>query len=113
MKRSLPLQVVLAALLSVSFAFAAPKPAAHAATKTPAATPATPATPASPAKKTDLVDLNSAGKADLIKLPGIGDAIADKIVAGRPWKSKYDLVTKKVVTRAAYEKFSKYVIARQ
>ena len=107
MKRSLPLQVVLAALLSVSFAFAAPKPAAHAPAQPPAATPAT------PAKKSELVDLNSAPRADLVKLPGIGDAIADKIIAGRPWKSKYDLVVKKVVTRAAYEKFAKYVIARQ
>jgi DNA uptake protein ComE-like DNA-binding protein len=113
MKRSLPLQVALAALLSVSFAFAAPKPAAHAATAPTVATPATPASPATPAKKAELVDLNSAAKAELIRLPGIGDAIADKIIAGRPWKSKYDLVVKKVVTRAAYEKFSKYVIARQ
>lgn len=65
------------------------------------------------AEKTELVDLNSASKAELMKLPAVGDAISDKIIAGRPWKSKYDLVVKKVVTRAAYEKFSRFVIARQ
>lgn len=65
------------------------------------------------AEKTPLVDLNSASRAELMKLPAVGEAIADKIIAGRPWKSKYDLVVKKVVTRAAYDKFAKYVIARQ
>ena len=65
------------------------------------------------AEKVEFLDLNSASKAALVKLPAVGDAIADKIIAGRPWKSKYDLVVKKVVTRSAYDKFSKYVVARQ
>ena len=65
------------------------------------------------AAKTELLDLNSASRAELMKLPAVGEAIADKIIAGRPWKSKYDLVVKKVVTRSAYDKFSKYVVARQ
>ena len=65
------------------------------------------------ADKTPLVDLNSAPKPELVKLPGVGDAIADKIIAGRPWKSKYDLVVKKVVARSTYDKFAKLIIARQ
>jgi DNA uptake protein ComE-like DNA-binding protein len=64
-------------------------------------------------EKTELIDINSAGKGTLAKLPGVGEATADKIIAGRPWKSKYDLVMKKVVTRSAYDKFSKYIVARQ
>jgi DNA uptake protein ComE-like DNA-binding protein len=68
---------------------------------------------AAKAEKVELIDLNSASKPTLMKLPAIGDAIADKIIAGRPWKSKYDLVVKKLVTRTAYDKFSKYVVARQ
>jgi DNA uptake protein ComE-like DNA-binding protein len=70
-------------------------------------------TAASTETKTELIDINSASKAALVKLPGIGEAIADKIIAGRPWKSKYDLVMKKVVARSVYDKFSKYVVARQ
>jgi DNA uptake protein ComE-like DNA-binding protein len=77
-----------------------------------AATSATPAA-ASSETKTELIDINSASKATLAKLPGVGEAIADKIIAGRPWKSKYDLVMKKVVTRSVYDKFSKYIVARQ
>ena len=68
---------------------------------------------ASSAAQSELIDINSASKAALMKLPAVGEAIADKIIAGRPWKSKYDLVVKKVVTRSAYDKFSKYVVARQ
>jgi len=64
-------------------------------------------------KAAPLVDLNSATKAELVKLPGLGDTAADRIIAGRPWRSKYDLVLKKVVTRGNYDKFSKLVVARQ
>jgi DNA uptake protein ComE-like DNA-binding protein len=71
------------------------------------------ASTATKSEKTELLDLNSASRADLVKLPAVGEAIADKIIAGRPWKSKYDLVVKKVVTRSAYDKFSKFVVARQ
>ena len=65
------------------------------------------------AEKAPLVDLNSASKLELVKLPGVGEAIAEKIIAGRPWKSKYDLVVKQVVSRNVYDKFAKLVIARQ
>ena len=60
-----------------------------------------------------MVDINAASKEDLEKLPGIGDAIADKIVAGRPWKSKADLVAKGIVNRATYAKIRTKVIAKQ
>ncbi len=60
-----------------------------------------------------LVDLTSANKDELMRLPGLGGAIADRIIAGRPWKSKYDLVLKKVVARSAYERFARLVVARQ
>lgn len=60
-----------------------------------------------------MVDLNSATKEDLMKLPGIGDAIADKIIAGRPWKSKSELAAKGVVTRATYAKIRAHVVAKQ
>lgn len=59
------------------------------------------------------VDINSASKEDLMKLPGIGDATADKIVAGRPYKSKVDLLQKKIVTKAQYAKIRMLIIAKQ
>ena len=50
------------------------------------------------AAKIKLVDINSASKAELMKLPGVSAAIADKIVAHRPYNSKARLVTEKIIT---------------
>ncbi len=50
------------------------------------------------------LDINSASKEDLEELPGIGPATSQKIVDGRPYKAKSDLVQKKIVSRSEYDK---------
>ncbi|HTO92083.1 MAG TPA: helix-hairpin-helix domain-containing protein [Candidatus Sulfotelmatobacter sp.] len=83
------------------------------AAKSSSATGSTASKSSSTAAPATLVDLNSASKEELMKLPGIGDKISDKIIAGRPWANKSQLVSKGVVNQATYNKISKLVIAKQ
>jgi DNA uptake protein ComE-like DNA-binding protein len=107
-------KVILAALISLgcaSFAAAesvkpgtaASAPAAHAQ-----GLPKRPRVAPPPAK---LIDLNSASRAELKTLPGIGDAEATKIIANRPFLTKGELVTKKVIPTGPYLSLKNRVMA--
>ena len=99
-------RLVVLAILTVLFA---PNVFAQAKKEAPPAATKTEAKPAAG----DLVDLNSASKDTLETLPGIGDAYSKKIVAGRPYANKTQLVSKKIVPQATYDKIKDKVIAKQ
>jgi DNA uptake protein ComE-like DNA-binding protein len=59
------------------------------------------------------LDLNSATKAELMKLPGIGDAHADAIIKNRPYKNKTQIKTKANIPDAVYDKIAEMIVAKQ
>jgi competence protein ComEA len=64
------------------------------------------------AAKADLLDINSATKDQLMALPGIGVAYSQKIIDGRPYAMKSQLLSKKIIPPATYNKIVDKIIAK-
>ena len=97
-------------ILAMMLAAVAPQSAAFAGQ---AAKKAGSKAPAAAAASTDLLDINSATAEQLQGLPGIGTAYADKIIKGRPYHGKNELLSKKIVPAATYNKIKDLIIAKQ
>ncbi|NDQ55715.1 MAG: helix-hairpin-helix domain-containing protein [Acidipila sp.] len=110
MNRKNSLLGLLSAILFTALLFTAGTPAGAQAKPAKSAAPAH-AKDTAPAK--DLVDLNTATKEQLDALPGIGAVYSQKIIDGRPYRAKTDLLRKKIVPKATYDNISPLVIAKQ
>lgn len=101
---------VVVLVLAVSPAQAQKKAADAVRPATPAASkPSDAAKPANPA----LIDINRATAAQLETVPGIGKAYAGRIIAGRPYANKAQLVQKGILTQGLYDKIKDRLIAKQ
>ena len=89
--------------------------------KTVPAKPAMPAVPpvekkveaAVPTAKMEMIDINSATEAELKAIPGVGDTYAKKIITGRPFSNKSQLLSKKILPKPVYDKVKDMIIAKK
>ncbi len=71
-----------------------------------------PAAAAAEKKGSELIDINTATADQLRTIPGIGEAYSAKIIAGRPYRAKNELVDKGILPAAVYAKVKDQIIAK-
>ncbi|HET7105925.1 MAG TPA: helix-hairpin-helix domain-containing protein [Candidatus Acidoferrum sp.] len=112
MKKNISRIAMLALVLMLGVGIVLSQPQSQAPSATAPAAKST-AAPAAKAAAADLLDINSATKDQLDALPGIGAKYSQKIIDGRPYAKKTDLVRKKIVPQATYNKIKDLIIAKQ
>jgi competence protein ComEA len=110
MKRIL---ITLAVVLAFVFAGAAQAPKKSESKKSATVEQKAATQKAATQKAADLIDINSATADQLKTIPGIGEAYSAKIIKGRPYKAKNELVQKKILPQAVYNKVKDLIIAKQ
>lgn len=101
-------RILLTLVVTLAFALTSAAQAPAPAKKSPDA-----AQKAASQAKADLIDINTATADQLKAIPGIGDAYSEKIIKGRPYKAKTELVQKKILPQAVYNKVKGQIIAKQ
>ena len=101
-------RILIALIAALAFTITCAAQAQGTAKKAPAA-----ARQAAAQQQTELIDINTATADQLKTIPGIGDAYAAKIVKGRPYRAKNELVQKKILPQGVYDKVKDKIIAKQ
>lgn len=102
--------LIAATLLSLAAGTALAQTATQPATRPATPTTTTPA-PATP--QAALIDINSASRQELMTLRGIGEARADAIIRGRPYRGKDELTRRSIIPQNVYDEIQSRIIARQ
>ncbi len=104
---------VLACLLALLVWVGIPAEAQEGSTSTQTSTTTTKKTTKKSAASSSKIDINSATKDELEALPGIGPATSQKIIEGRPYRAKSDLLKRKIVSASEYEKIKSEIVAHR
>ena len=110
MKFTRQLTLFVALLMIASFGYAQAAGATSDTSKTSTSASKSKKSTASTSKSAKL-DINTASKEELSQLPGIGDALSQKIIDGRPYNAKNDLVRRKIIPQSTYDGIKDQIIA--